>query len=112
MYVTKTWSVVLLNKKYIYSYLKCIVYDKLLKLRQTFWITLYKNVTNSVANQSQDCSKCDTAWRWEQHALSKRRIKLVFLHGVKAKRLSFERHPPWKGENLKLKNLPNEVHDT
>jgi len=31
-YVTKTWSVVLLNKiKYIYSYLKCIVYDKLLK---------------------------------------------------------------------------------
>ena len=30
-YVTKTSSVVLLNKKYIYSYLKCIVYDKLLK---------------------------------------------------------------------------------
>ena len=41
-YVTKTWSVVLLNKKkYIYSYLKCIVYDKLLKLRQSFRITLY-----------------------------------------------------------------------
>jgi len=40
-YVTKTWSVVLLNKKYIYSYLKCIVYDKLLKSRQSFWITLY-----------------------------------------------------------------------
>jgi len=33
-YVTKTWNVVLLNKKkYIYSYLKCIVYDKLLKPR-------------------------------------------------------------------------------
>jgi len=41
-YVTKTWSVVPLNKKniYIYSYLKCIVYDKLLKLRQSFRITL------------------------------------------------------------------------
>jgi len=31
MYVTKTWSVVLLNKKHIYCYLMCIVYDKLLK---------------------------------------------------------------------------------
>ena len=41
-YVTKTWSVVLLNKKYIYCYLKCIVYDKLLKPRQSFRITLYK----------------------------------------------------------------------
>ena len=28
-------------KKYIYSYLKCIVYDKLLKPRQSFWTTLY-----------------------------------------------------------------------
>ena len=35
-YVTKTWSVVLLNKKNIYSYLKCILYDKLLKPRQSF----------------------------------------------------------------------------
>ena len=41
-YVTKTWSVVLLNKKkYVYSYLKCIVYDKLLKPRQSFRITPY-----------------------------------------------------------------------
>ena len=40
-YVTKTWSVVLLNKKYIYSDLKCIVYDKLLKPRQSFRITLH-----------------------------------------------------------------------
>ena len=33
---------VLLNKKkYIYSYLKCIVCDKLLKPRQSFRITLY-----------------------------------------------------------------------
>jgi hypothetical protein len=40
-YVTKTWSVVLLRKKYISSYLKCIVYDKLLKPRQSFLITLY-----------------------------------------------------------------------
>jgi hypothetical protein len=30
-YVTKTWRVVLLNQKYIYSYLKCIVYNDLLK---------------------------------------------------------------------------------
>jgi len=35
-------SGVLLNKKkYIYSYLKCIVYDKLLKPRQSFLISLY-----------------------------------------------------------------------
>ena len=40
-YVTKTSSVVLLNKKHIYCYLKCIVYDKLLKPRQSFRITLY-----------------------------------------------------------------------
>ena len=40
-YVTRTWSVVLLNKKNIYSYLKCIVYDKLLKPRQSFRITQY-----------------------------------------------------------------------
>jgi len=39
-YVTKIWSVVLLNK-IKYSYLKCIVYDKLLKHQQSFWITLY-----------------------------------------------------------------------
>jgi len=29
-YVTKTWSIVLLNKKILICYLKCIVYDKLL----------------------------------------------------------------------------------
>ena len=41
-YVTKTWRVVLLNKKkYIYCYLTCIVYDKLLKPRQLFRVTLY-----------------------------------------------------------------------
>jgi hypothetical protein len=28
-------------KKYIYCYLKRIVHDKLLKHRQSFWITLY-----------------------------------------------------------------------
>jgi len=33
-YVTKTRSVVLLNKKYIYCYLKCIVYDKFFKPRR------------------------------------------------------------------------------
>jgi len=40
-YVTTTWSVVILNKKYIYCYLKCVVYDKLLKPRQSFRVTLY-----------------------------------------------------------------------
>jgi len=40
-YVTKTWSVVPLNKKYIYYYLKCLVYDKLLKPRKSFRIALY-----------------------------------------------------------------------
>jgi hypothetical protein len=49
-YVTKTWSVVLLNKKYIYCYLKCIFYDKLLKPRQSFWITLYFVSENSNAS--------------------------------------------------------------
>jgi len=39
-YVTKTWIVVLLNKENIYSYLMCIVYDKLLNPRQSFRITL------------------------------------------------------------------------
>ena len=44
-YVTTNWRVVLLNKKkYIYSCLKCIVYDKLLKPRQSFRITLYLTV--------------------------------------------------------------------
>jgi len=37
----KTQNVFYLVKKYIYSYLKCIVYDKLLKPRQSFRITLY-----------------------------------------------------------------------
>jgi len=45
-YVTKTWSVILLNKKKnIYSYLKCIVYDKLLKPQQSFRTTLYVYIT-------------------------------------------------------------------
>jgi hypothetical protein len=34
-------SVIKKKKKYIYFYLKCIVYDKLLKHRQSFPITLY-----------------------------------------------------------------------
>jgi hypothetical protein len=34
----------------IYSYLKCIVYDKLLKPRQSFWITLYKWTRETVYN--------------------------------------------------------------
>jgi len=39
-YVTKSWSVFLLNKKkYIYCYLKCIVYGKMLKPRHSFRIT-------------------------------------------------------------------------
>ena len=52
---SKRWNVQVLHTAYhkrklrisryigltIYSYLKCIVYDKLLKPRQSFWITLY-----------------------------------------------------------------------
>ena len=34
------------KKKIIYSYLKCIVYDKLLKPWQSFWITLYYTCLN------------------------------------------------------------------
>jgi len=30
----------------MYSYLKCIVYDKLLKPGQSFWITLYLLITS------------------------------------------------------------------
>jgi len=56
-YVTKTWSVVLLNKKkYIYSYLKCIVYDKLLKPRQSFRITLYL-LANTLCVERKDYLK-------------------------------------------------------
>jgi hypothetical protein len=44
-YVTKTWSVVLLNEKIHTLLFKCIVYDKLLKPRQSFRITLYKPIT-------------------------------------------------------------------
>jgi len=47
--VINTWSVVLLNKKNIYSYLKCIVYDKLLKLRQLFRINLYFGVLSDIS---------------------------------------------------------------
>ena len=37
VWYTKKWSVVLLNKKkYLYSYLKCILYDKLLNPRNYF----------------------------------------------------------------------------
>ena len=50
--MTKTWSVVLLNKKYIYRYLKCIVYDKLLKPRQSFRITLYEGKDKAVPLQA------------------------------------------------------------
>jgi hypothetical protein len=39
----------------IYSYLKCIVYDKLLKPRQSFWITLYRTARLAVA-----LYKCET----------------------------------------------------
>jgi len=54
-YVTKTWNVVLLNKKkHIYPCLKCVVYDKFLKPRQSFRITLYFALT---ANKLMALSK-------------------------------------------------------
>jgi hypothetical protein len=61
-YVTKTWNVVLLNKKnYVYSYLKCIVYDRLLKPRQSFRITLHVTAL----------SPCylDNVWRGADYSL-------------------------------------------
>jgi len=61
---TKTWSVFLLNKKkYIYFYLKCIVYGKLLKPRQSFRITMYFIVLDSKTSRYMTmcfmfCSPC------------------------------------------------------
>jgi hypothetical protein len=61
-YVTKSWSVVLLNKKkYIYSYLKCIVYDKLLKPRQSFLITLYIFVIVNAVVSTEFCADIQNA---------------------------------------------------
>jgi len=66
MYVTKTWNVVLLHKIHIYCYLKCIVYDKLLKPRQSFRITQYNDrMRNQLARGSN-------AWRlWSTSVLRK-----------------------------------------
>jgi len=41
-HLTGALYVLLNKKKYIYSYPRCIVYDRLLKPRQSFRITLYK----------------------------------------------------------------------
>jgi len=38
-------------KKHIYSYLKCILYDKLLKPQQSFWIALYMGPIIGVTQQ-------------------------------------------------------------
>jgi len=43
-----------LNKKYIYSYLKCIVYDKLLKPRQSFVMTLYTHKHTSYVGDTRE----------------------------------------------------------
>jgi hypothetical protein len=60
-YVTKTWSVVLLNKKkYIYCCLKSIAYDKLLKPRQPFWITLY--IIHKHSDHKQQSNKNSTRY--------------------------------------------------
>jgi len=76
-YVTKPWSVVLLNKKKTYSSLKYIVYGKWLKPRQSFWITLYKmcflifstafvwNISHSEKNWVRyDKKKCMLVFMW------------------------------------------------
>ena len=49
---------------YIYCYLKCILYDKLLKSRKSFWITLYIN-TRGMAHLMWllcICSELYLAW--------------------------------------------------
>ena len=48
------------HKKYIYSYLKCIVYDRLLKPRQSFRITLYLKYNNNKKMMSEDT----TVWKF------------------------------------------------
>ena len=47
------------KKKYIYSYLKCIVYGKLLKPRHSFRITLYTGPSNCPGPQSGSQNKDD-----------------------------------------------------
>ena len=42
-YITKPWSCVLLNKKNTNTYIKCFMYNKLLKPRQSFRITCITN---------------------------------------------------------------------
>jgi hypothetical protein len=77
MYVTKTWECCSIKqkKKYLYCYLKCIVYDMLLKPRESFRITLYK------------CNIC--LWRCLPVGLSfvsmetKRISQLRFYHQMK-----------------------------
>jgi hypothetical protein len=60
----KKW--ILLNKKIIHSYLKCIVYDKLLKPRQSFWITRYNegnknlNLSNTKLFNMQEHEEVDS----------------------------------------------------
>jgi len=61
MYGKKTWSFVLLNKKIhiLLSQMYGIVYNKLLKPRQSFPITLYLFLlTSADTNWSQCCSVC------------------------------------------------------
>ena len=68
-YVTKTWSVVLLNKKKcIYPYLKCIVYDKLSKPQQSFRITLY--FTEIIYTHSRKCTYFSSLYIYFVHIKS------------------------------------------
>jgi len=78
-YVTKTWSVVLLNlkKKHLYSYLECIVYDKL-KPRQSFRITLYITKLHFL---DAGKTRCTSKERQKQKGLS--RVLNVFVRGGK-----------------------------
>jgi len=98
-YVTKTWSVVLLNKKYIYCYLKCIVYDTLLKPGQSFWITLYFSIFTCygrlrVPHQEKqlcivdtwyllfcvdDCLVCRVEWKIDKYIKNKLCTKLALF---------------------------------
>ena len=92
----KTWSVVLLNKKYIYFYLKRTVYDKLLKARQSFWITLYFSADILTRNYRQlnfapkatgrAIFTCSRSWRFcccsnSLRCLSKRRFSFRIVSG-------------------------------
>jgi len=84
-YVTKTWSVVLLNKKDIYSYLKCIVFHKLLQPRQSFRITLYNVLSHQVMLEIEQ-----NVFRREVDQYILKSTDLLIQYGIRKKLLNMK----------------------